>query len=108
MAIKRTRNEYKFGTMSAFRARSSKAADRRKAKGPGRCRGLSKSNRTMRSVPRDDRATPVEAVDELAADRLHVLLGVLEANRRPDGPGKESETGLLVAIRREAVLGFPE
>src|SRR5882757_5513026 len=66
--------------------------------------------RWSRSVAGDDRArTPVEAPDQLAADRLHVLLGVFETKRgRESGGGNLRERGSFRLIGGEAIFGFPE
>src|SRR5215467_9399459 len=65
-----------------------------------------------RSVLRDDRATPVEAVDQLGGDRLHVGVSAIERMVRsnhatgPDDANREVIAG--VAVVGEAIFALPE
>src|SRR5882724_6351686 len=109
MAIKRTRNEYEFffcGAASWVTFRRGMGPPQ--SKRPRTMPGPSKSNRTMRSVPRDNRAAaPIEAIDQLATDRLDVFLGVLEAERGRPGRRDQADARLLVLIGGETILRLP-
>src|SRR3954447_21376915 len=82
-----------------------------KAKGPELV-GAFRSSEGERenSVPA---ATEVEAVDQLAADRLHVLFRVLEADNscsrddRERSPCRNAERRVFGAVGRVAIFGLP-
>src|SRR3954469_4315324 len=84
-------------------------AARRQSKRPRTGRGLSVSETKEDSVPA---ATEVEAVDQLAADRLHVLFRIFEADTgrqdRHQGSAGPGERRIFGAIARVAILGLPE
>src|SRR5437588_9774688 len=77
-------------------------------KAPDDAGAFVKQAEIARSVPRDHRATaPVEAVDQLAADRLDIFLGVLEAERGRSGCRDQADGRLLGLISGETILRLP-
>src|ERR1700674_3101443 len=72
-------------------------ANVRLTKSPGRCRGFSSHLFGRRSVLRDDApATPVEAIDQLAADGLDKLSRVSRRSIRPSRC--ESPNGIVLGV----------
>src|SRR5215216_2506214 len=91
-------------------AARNRRAEAPKTKRPRTGRGLSVSERKEDLVPA---ATEVEAIDQLAADRLHVLFRVLEADNscsrddRERSPCRNAERRVFGAVGRVAIFGLP-
>src|SRR5688500_9100345 len=77
----------------------------RKAKSPGRCRGLPHFESQVRSVARDHRAAEVEAPHQLAADGVDVF-ALLNRILRHDPAGLHEN--IIRPVISEAIFGFPE
>jgi hypothetical protein len=76
-------------------------------KSPGRCRGFGNAEIQKISVLRDERAAPVEAVDQLAAHGVDELVGVnLEPSQRI-GSNDPDVVGSGIKIRK-AVFRLPK
>src|SRR4051812_6535807 len=108
MAIKRTRNEYGILYMRAG-LRGTPERRCQKPKGPELVGAFQCQKRRENLV---SAATKVEAVDQLAADRLHVLFRVLEADQCRSGhsqaaSSEEVNSRVLGAVARVAILSLP-
>src|SRR4051812_5369114 len=102
MAIKRTRNESRILYMLESEPRGAEAP---KSKRPRTGRGLSPSEGKEDLVPA---ATEVEAVDQLAADRLHVFFRILGSDEAAWHRCKHAaEERILGTVARVAILRFP-
>ena len=78
-------------------------------KSPGRNRGFQIFRE--RSVPREARAAPVEAIDEFGRDGLHVRMSAIECVVRSNCAARPDDANrkvVLAAVVGEAILALPE
>src|SRR3954467_3080258 len=94
---------------TCWRAPANRRANPHKAKGPELV-GAFFSVRRERGL--EPAAAEVEAINQLAADRLHLFFRVLEADSgrqdRHEGSAGPGERRIFRAIVRVAILGLPE